>query len=249
MKHIFIFVLIFFIGVGCKKLSVDNEDPVVEVFLINGSESIAQFTAGSALNVEMYITDNEELLEAVLRLDNISNPNLPDALKRPYFNIFADIESKQWGETVTISTDETLRAGRYRLMLQVVDANGNSNSAVMEFTVNNPAFEPRVEIDGFLPPAVDGVVYLNPGDSMVTQGWILDDAGLAWFSVKLTGPQNLYNEIIEISEPDFTGYSFAWLANVFTNENTLAGDYLYSIEVLNNEGHMVYHTQTVVINP
>src|SRR5690554_1805539 len=121
MKKIVVFLAVLALWTGCNKLSVDNEDPEIEVFLINGSESITQYTAGNPLEVEMYITDNEELWEAVLRLDNLSNDDLPDGLKRPYFNIFSEIESKQWGETVSISTDETLRAGYYRLMLQVVD--------------------------------------------------------------------------------------------------------------------------------
>ena len=244
--------MVFFIGLllfffSCEKVSVDNTDPEIEVLLFNGSESLEEIFVDSELNIELFITDNEQLQEVLIKIENVSNDNLTDAQKLLDLIVFSDIDSKQFGQTVAVEMDSEDRAGRYQLLLQVVDANGNVDSRLMEFVLLNPEEQPYFEINSYTPPVVDGVITMTSGDSLVVDGWIVDDVGLGFIQVGLTGPETIFYNEVPINDPGFTGYAFAWMQKPKVYPDNAIGDYDYTITVTDSDGHMTFFSQPVQI--
>src|SRR5690554_778665 len=91
-------LLLFFCS--CGKVSVDNTDPSIEVLLLNNQESLSDITVGTTINIELYITDNEELVEVVVRIMNVSNSALSQSDKLLHFSSYGNIDSKQFGEVI-----------------------------------------------------------------------------------------------------------------------------------------------------
>lgn len=246
MKKMFI-IAAALIASACGKLTVDNEDPKIEVLLLNGESQIDHHTAGNTLSVEVYVTDNEELVEVMVRIQNISNGDLNQVQKLLHFQSFGDIESKTFGETIEISTNDADLAGRYELLLQVADANGNVDTRTSQFVLLNPDEQPQVEINNYVPPAENGVVNLYGGDSLIINGWVTDNTGLTGFIVSLNGPQNIHHEQVNVNEPGFTGYSFDWVARPKVPENAASGDYVFSVTATDEHGHMTFYNHSVWI--
>lgn len=246
MKNPAILILILLLS-GCGKTSIDNTDPNIEVFLINGTDQINTHTVGSNLNIELYITDNEQLQEVVIKIENISNGALSQAQKLLHFQVFGDIDSKTFSEVISVPSGEEKIAGRYQILLQVVDANGNVDTSNKEFVLLNPSEQPEVIINGYTPPEVDGLITLHPSDTLFVNGVITDSIGLANFTVSLTGPQNLHNDPVTINEADFTHYDFLYLGNPVVPQDAIPGDYSFNVEVTNVGGHMIFFAQPVKI--
>ncbi len=240
-----IILLLFFCS--CGKVSVDNTDPSIEVFLLNNQETLSSITVGTTLNMELYVTDNEELVEVVVRIMNVSNSALSQTDKLLHFSSYGDIDSKQFGEVIAVTTDETDLAGKYEILVQVVDANGNADSRIREFVLLNPGEQPQVAINSYSPPPENGIITLNPGDSLVVDGWITDNYGLAKFIVTLSGPQQLYNENEEIQEPDFLSYGFQYLPVPQIPLEVEIGSYFFRVEATDVDGHMTFYAQPVHI--
>lgn len=236
-------LLLFFCS--CGKVSVDNTDPSIEVLLLNNQESLSDITVGTTINIELYITDNEELVEVVVRIMNVSNSALSQSDKLLHFSSYGNIDSKQFGEVIAVSTNDTHLAGRYELLVQVVDANGNADSRVEEFILLNPTEQPEIEINEFVPPAVDGVILMHPGDSLITQGWISDNIGLVTFKVALTGPQTIHSEQVNT---DFMAFAFEWLGKPHIPQNVVTGNYSFNVEATDTDGHMTFYSHPVIID-
>ncbi len=247
MKIFPILLLLLLLYCGCGKVSVDNTDPSVEVFLLNNQETLNSLTVGTTLNIELYITDNEELVEVVVRILNTSNSALSQTDKLLHFSSYGEIDSKQFGKLISIPTDVTDLAGKYEILIQVVDGNGNADSRVQEFTLLNPEEQPQIDINGFNPPEVDGIIYMNPGDSLVIDGWIIDNTGLSEIEITLSGPQNLHNENVVIEEPEFLSYGFQYLAVPKIPDEAETGEYLLRAVVKDVDGHMIFYSQDVQV--
>lgn len=239
------FGLVFFSH--CGKISVDNEDPKIEVFLINGQGSIESAQAGQSLQLELFITDNEKLAEVLVRLENMSNTALTATERMAFFEVFSDINAKEFSRVIDISLSESILAGRYRLMVQVADANGNSQSKVEEFVIFNTPEEPEIMISSFLPPATGGVLQLAAGDSLMINGYISDASGIDRFRVQITGASGLHNQLVEIEESDFTFYDFNWLGAIQISGNAAPGSYSLQIDATDNDGHMSFFSHPVQV--
>lgn len=251
MKRLFSNYLILFCGAllaaSCGKLSVDDTDPEIEVFALNGSDQLNELVVPSTLSLDVLITDDEQLQEVLVRVDNISNPELSDELKRLYFQIFANIEGRHFEEVVYIGTDSTTRAGFYELRLQVTDANGNSNSRVRQFVIRNTEEQPQVNVTGFSAPVVNNAAVINTGDSLSIEGMITDNIQLDRFTVELNGPQNIHNHTELLDDAFYTEYNFDSLGAIQIPENTQTGDYTYSLTVTDTDGHMTFYTHPVLV--
>lgn len=250
MKTIYILCAAFiglFLLSQCGKVSVDNEDPQIEVFLINGQSSIASAHAGQTLQLELFITDNERLAEILVRLENMSNTALTATEKMIFFEVFSDINAKEFSEVLSMSLSEDVLAGRYRLMVQVADANGNSQSRVEEFRIFNTSEEPEIMVSSFVPAASGGVLNLAPGDSLMINGYISDVSGIDEFRVQITGASSLYNQLVEIEESDFTFYDLEWLGAIQISANANPGNYTLSIDVRDNDGHMSFYSHPLQV--
>lgn len=246
MKNPAILILILLLS-GCGKTSIDNTDPNIEVFLINGADQINTHTVGSNLTLELYITDNEQLQEVVIKIENISNGALSQSQKLLHFQVFGDINSKTFSEVISVPSGDEKIAGRYKIQLQVVDANGNVDTSSKEFVLLNPSEQPEVIINGYTPPKVDGLITMHPGDTLFVDGAISDSVGLANFTVSLTGPQNLHNDPVTINESNFTNYDFLYLGNPVVPQEVITGDYSFNVEVTDVDGHMNFFVQPVKI--
>lgn len=245
MKRVWIFLVVF--AVSCGKVSVDNEDPVIAVYRLNGAGSLETLTVGEDLDIELFITDNEDLQEVLVKIENVSNDDLPQSAKLLNLSVFSGIGSGEFSQTITISTDSTDLAARYNILLQVVDANGNADNRMDDFVLLNPGQQPSVDITSFDPPAVDGIVTLSAGDSLTVNGAINDNTGLSGVEVNLSGPENLYAEQPILGEPAPLTFAFDALPKPMVPESVTAGDYTYSVTVTDNDGHMTFYSQAVVI--
>lgn len=251
MNRLFSISLIFFcaglLAASCGKLSVDDTDPEIEVFALNGSDQIDELVVPATLSLDVLITDNEQLQEVLVRVDNISNPELSDDLKRLYFQIFGSLEGTHFQEVIHIGTDSTTRAGFYELRLQVTDANGNSNSRVRQFVIRNTEEQPQVSVTGFSAPVVNNAVVLNTGDSLTLEGAITDNIQLDRFMVELNGPQIIHSDTVALDDAVYTEYNFDWLGAIQIPVNAQTGDYTYSITATDTDGHMTFYTHAAVV--
>ncbi len=251
MNRLFpIFLFLFCVALlaaGCGKLSVDNTDPEIEVFALNGSDQLDELVVPATLSLDVLISDDEQLQEVLVRVDNISNPALSDELKRLYFQIFGNIEGRFFEEMIYIGTDSETRAGLYELRLQVTDANGNANSRVRQFVIRNAEEQPQVNVTGFSAPVIDDAVVLNTDGSLTLEGAITDNNALAQFTVELSGAQNLHSETEVLDDAVYTDYDLGWLGAIQIPANALLGDYTYSVTAIDSDGHMTFYTQAVVV--
>ncbi len=247
MKNLIIIAVVL-IATSCGKFSVDNTDPKIEVFRINGQLQIETHTVGEALTIEITVSDNEKLQEVMIRIQNVSNSSLNQVEKLLHYQPFFDIDSKHFTETISIPTSTADLAGRYEVLLQVGDANGNVDTRTTEFVLHNPDEQPHVDISSFVPPAENGVVYLAAGDSLVINGSVNDNSALAQFIVSLSGPQNLHYDQVQINEPEFTNYSFDWLGKPQVPWNVAAGDYVFAVTATDEQGHMTFYRHRVRID-
>jgi len=246
MRIVFLLSLLVFFS-SCKKVSLDDTDPEIEVFLFNGSDTPEEISVDSEINIELFITDNEELQEVLIKIENISNDNLSDADKLLDLIVFSDIGSKQFSETVEVELNDQDKAGRYQVLLQVVDANGNVDSRFVEFVLLNPAEQPYLEINSYTPPEIEGVITMTAGDSLIVDGWINDDVGLGLIQIGLTGPETVFYTQVPINDPGFLGYSFAWIQKPKVYADNTIGDYDYTVTVTDSDGHMSFFSQPVRI--
>lgn len=240
-----VFAILILLLTACDKTSIDNTDPNIEVFKINGADQIHTHTVGSNLHLELHITDNEKLQEVLIKIENVSNGALSQSQKLLHFQTFGNIDSKTLSEVVEVQVGEDKIAGWYHIQLQVVDANGNVDTDSKEFVLLNPAEQPQVMINGYTPPLVDGLIIMHPGDSLIIDGAITDNVELANFTVSLTGPQNLHND--PVNEPGFISYSFDWLGKPKVPIDVMPGDYSFNVDVTDVDGHMTFFAQPVKI--
>lgn len=247
MKINLIALLFFTLAAGCGKISVDGTDPEIGSFLLNGSETLGTVSAGENITIAFQIKDNEALQEVLLKIVNSGNSELSEADKLLHFQVFTDIDSKNFSETVTVETNPTDLAGRYTLLLQVVDQNGNANNRSLDFILLNEAEQPAVQISGFTPPVQNGVITMNHGDSLVVSGAFVDNTGLAKLSVVLTGPTTLHNDDVTIWEADVLFFDFAWMSKPKVSTDAPTGNYEFQATATDYAGHMTYYTQPVVV--
>ena len=57
--------------VSCAKFSIDNTDPEIEVLLSDGQGSLAGMNAGSTATLDLFVSDDENLYEVLVKLENI----------------------------------------------------------------------------------------------------------------------------------------------------------------------------------
>lgn len=235
--------------VSCAKFSVDNTDPEIEVLLIDGQGSITGMNAGESVALELFVSDDENLYEVLVKFENISNLSLTPAQSVVFIQVFTGIDAKQFSETIQLTTDPEDLAGKYRLLVQVVDLNGNADSRVLEWSLFNPGNQPEINVTGFYPTLSGETLIVQAGDSLKIYGDISDASGINQFTVSLSGQSVLSNQIVDLEGGDFQFYDLNWFGAIQISESAMSGNYNLNISASDTEGHMSFYEQSVAVSP
>jgi hypothetical protein len=246
MKYALIFSVL--LAVSCGKVNVDNTDPVMEVLTFNGQQSISSLNTGDPFNIFMRFTDNDELFEVLVKIENITDAGLPVSKKILVFKRYEEIKSKVFEENLSVETDSVNVSGDYEIIVRVVDSNGNMDSRMSNFRLYNPGQQPVVNIDSFDPAAIDDVIQISKGDSIMVFGNITDNTGIVQIRISVTGANTIHQQIIDLTEPDFTWWNFEWLPNtILIPLSAAVGDYELRMHITDVDGNATFYSKGVVV--
>jgi hypothetical protein len=244
------YALLFFVllAVSCGKINVDDTNPVMEVLTFNGQQSISSLNTGDPLNINMRFTDNDELYEVLVKIENITDANLPVDKKILVFQRYEEIKSSVFEQQLSVETDSANVSGDYEIMVRVVDRNGNTDSRMSNFRLYNPGQQPVVNIDSFDPAAADDVIQIAKGDSIMVFGNIADNTGIVQIRISVTGPSTIHQQTIDLNEPDFVWWNFEWLPNtILIPLSAAVGDYELRMHITDMDGNATFYSQPVLV--
>jgi hypothetical protein len=199
--------------------------------------------------LDLFVSDDENLYEVLVKLENISNLSLTPAQSVIFIQVFTGIDAKQFSETIQLTTDSEDLAGKYRLLVQAVDLNGNADSRVVEWPLFNPGKQPEINITGFNLPLSEETLSAQAGDSLKIYGDISDVTGIDRFTVALTGQSTLANQVVDLEGNDFQFYDLNWFGAIQISGSAMPGNYNLNISATDMDGHMSFFEQGVVITP
>jgi uncharacterized membrane protein len=246
MKYALIFTIL--IAVSCGKVNVDNTDPQIELLTFNGQSAINELNTGDAFNIQMRITDNDELYEVLVKIENTTDASLPVSKKIIIFERFTELNSKVFERVLEVPTDSNNVSGDYEIQVQVVDRNGNANSSFSSFRLFNPGQQAVVNIDSYTPAPVDNVIQIAKGDSILIVGNITDNTGIFQIKLSLTGQGTIHQQTIDLTEPDFVWWNFEWLPNtIIIPASASAGNYELRMHITDMDGNATFFSQPVLV--
>jgi len=243
------FILILaVVAAACGKVNVDNTDPQIELLTFNGQSAITSLNTGDAFNINMRITDNDELYEVLVKIENTTDASLPVSKKIIIFERFSELNSKVFERVLEVPTDSLNVAGDYEIQVQVVDRNGNSNSSFSSFRLYNPGQQAVVNIDSYTPAPVDNVIQIALGDSIIIAGNITDNTGIFQIKLSLNGTGTIHQQTIDLTDPDFVWWNFAWLPNtIIIPASAAVGDYELRMHITDIDGNATFFSQPVLV--
>lgn len=246
MKYVLIFIAL--LAISCGKVNVDDTNPVMEVLTFNGQQSISSLNTGDPLDINMRFTDNDELYEVLVKIENITDANLPVSKKVLVFQRYEEIKSSVFEQQLSVSTDSSNVSGDYEIMVRVVDRNGNTDSRMSNFRLYNPGQQPVVNIDSFDPASIDGVIQISKGDSILVSGNITDNTGIVQIKISVAGPSTIHQQTIDLAEPDFVWWNFVWLPNTILIPTSAAvGNYELRMHITDLDGNATFFSQPVLV--
>jgi len=247
MKYALIFAAI--LAVSCGKVNVDNTDPVIEILTFNGQQSIESLNTGDPFNINMRFTDNDELFEVLVKIENKTDASLPVSKKILIFQRFEEIKSKVFEQQISVETDSMNVSGDYEIMVRVVDRNGNTDSRMSNFRLYNPGQQPVVNINSYVPAAVDGVIQIAKGDSIMVSGNITDNTGIFQIRISVIGPSTIHQQTIDLTVPNFVWWNFEWLPNtIIVPTSATVGNYELRMHITDVDGNATFFSQPVLVS-
>lgn len=246
MKYALIFIAL--IAISCGKVNVDDTNPVMEVLTFNGEQSISSLNTGDPLNINMRFTDNDELYEVLVKIENITDANLPVDKKILVFQRYEEIKSSVFEQQLSVDTDSANVSGDYEIMVRVVDRNGNTDSRMSNFRLFNPGQQPVVNINSFDPAAVDGAIQISKGDSIMVSGNISDNTGIVQIKISVSGPGTIHQQTIDLTEPNFVWWNFEWLPNtILIPTSASVGSYELRMHITDVDGNATFYSHPVLV--
>lgn len=224
---------------GCAKVNVDNANPEFKLLTFNGQETISSLNVTDPLVIDMHITDNDELYEVLVKIENTTNPNLPVDKSILAFERFEDLQTTSFIRQLSISTDSENVSGDYEIAVRAVDANGNTDSRYLNFRLYNPGEQPEITINAYDPVEVNQTISIARGDSILINGFTADNTDIQEISVSLVGATTLFQQAFDPGV-EVTYWDFAWLAPILIPVNAAVGDYTLKYKITDVDGNSTF---------
>lgn len=212
MTRTYIFAALALVALSCSDddEAQDTTKPVILAATVNGEDHDLEFNAGDALQLEVDLSDNEDLSQFKIEVHDIFDGHDHNkVLDGDAWELTEIINVTGANATVnhTLSVPNPVTAGPHHFIFRVLDAAGNESEFMeMDFILKNGE-EPTFSISD---PDFSNEVPAPKGQSLAITGTINDDEDLA-------------EVIITIEEEEEHNHKNASGAIIFSYDADLAG--------------------------
>lgn len=175
----FILLVVSFLT-SCSKIVKDKEDPVITNFELNSKS----FEPGESLQVSLSGTDNENLAQVRIRIEQ--------AFNKADFGFWRvveiqDVSGQSFSQSFNFVIPDSSLAGCYSVAVQLADLRGNGSvDSVRYINITQNEIMPQLESFSTIPAANQNqVIILNEDDTLTFSGLAVGDTSLNKVEIEL----------------------------------------------------------------
>jgi hypothetical protein len=244
MKRIFPVLFFVLIHAGCQEDKEDKIAPTIDSYTLNGKS----FAPGDLLEVGVNVSDNENLGQLRLRVQQAFNKN---------FGAWAELriirlEGLADSYTYSLTLPDSALAGYYVVFVQISDLRGNgSKDSSRFFNVLQPGLAPVLENFDTQPALFDSLLMLSATDTLTFQGMATDDEALASFRVDILNSNDFTILSSNTTFPDtiITSWNIASADTIFPDYGEDEIPSLMRVRLTDTTGHQTRVAFPVEFSP